>query len=329
MKGIDVSSYQSNIDFKAVKNSGIEIVYIKATEGVTWTDPCLTQNYQNAKNARLKVGFYHFLRANNPINEAQHFLDATKNFDADCKYAIDVEITLGQTAEQISDNVVKFAEYLKQQNKGVCLYTYSNFYNNNLTDVVKNYPLWIANYSNTEPSVPHTGWQYSENGQVPGILGNCDMDTFADNILLDFNAPVITIKPVQQPQTGDNNIRNLQHTLNVLKIPDYQGRALVEDGFTGARTVSAVKKFQQIVGISSDGIAGQNTWNAINTIFTKPYAYYSTNAIIVRYLQYRAGTVIDGIWGWRTDRLIKTWQSNHGLYPDGKVGNNTWGAMLS
>ncbi len=36
MKGIDISSYQQNVDFQKVKNSGIDIVYIKATEGINY-----------------------------------------------------------------------------------------------------------------------------------------------------------------------------------------------------------------------------------------------------------------------------------------------------
>ena len=38
-QGIDVSSWQGNIDFASVKNSGIEIVYIKSSEGSTYIDP--------------------------------------------------------------------------------------------------------------------------------------------------------------------------------------------------------------------------------------------------------------------------------------------------
>ncbi len=55
-EGIDVSSYQGEIDFKKVKEDGIEIVYIKATEGTTYIDPYLERNYQRAKENGLKVG---------------------------------------------------------------------------------------------------------------------------------------------------------------------------------------------------------------------------------------------------------------------------------
>ena len=74
MKGIDISSYQQNVDFIKVKNNGIEIVYIKATEGITYNNPMLKPQYCGAIAAGLKIGFYHFLRANDPILEAKHFL---------------------------------------------------------------------------------------------------------------------------------------------------------------------------------------------------------------------------------------------------------------
>ena len=58
-EGVDVSNWQRNIDFTEVRNAGIQIVYIKASEGTTFIDPYLEQNYANAKANNLKVGFYH------------------------------------------------------------------------------------------------------------------------------------------------------------------------------------------------------------------------------------------------------------------------------
>ena len=46
-----------------MKNAGIQIVYIKASEGTTFKDPYLEQNYINAKANGLKIGFYHYLTA--------------------------------------------------------------------------------------------------------------------------------------------------------------------------------------------------------------------------------------------------------------------------
>ena len=63
--GIDVSNWQGYIDYSQVKASGVEVVYIKASEGTTFKDPYFEYNYENAKANGLKVGFYHFLTATN------------------------------------------------------------------------------------------------------------------------------------------------------------------------------------------------------------------------------------------------------------------------
>ena len=62
-QGIDVSGYQRNIDFKKVKEDGIDIVYIKASEGSNYIDSHFERNYEQAKKYGLKIGFYHYVTA--------------------------------------------------------------------------------------------------------------------------------------------------------------------------------------------------------------------------------------------------------------------------
>ena len=126
MKGIDISNYQTNINFATMKANGVEIVYIKATEGLSWNNPQLLTQYNKARNAGLKIGFYHFIRMNDPVAEAKHFLSKVNGLHVDCKYAIDAENR--DEAAGLSSRIRKFADYLISQNKEVCLYTYLNFY---------------------------------------------------------------------------------------------------------------------------------------------------------------------------------------------------------
>ncbi|MBU3182189.1 GH25 family lysozyme [Clostridium psychrophilum] len=162
MKGIDISSYQQNVDFVKVKKSGVEIVYIKATEGITYTNPLLESQYSGAMAAGLKIGLYHYLRENDPILEADHFIDAINELSANCKYVIDVEVALGQAVSKISSNVRLFADRLLANNYEPCIYTGDNFYANNLNDTVKDIPLWVAHYGVTKPdAVSYIGFQYS------------------------------------------------------------------------------------------------------------------------------------------------------------------------
>lgn len=93
-EGIDVSGWQGNINYAEVKQSGIEIVYMKASEGKSFIDPYFNQNYENAKANGLKVGFYHYLIARSneeAIEEARFFVSVISGKEPDCRLAMDFE----------------------------------------------------------------------------------------------------------------------------------------------------------------------------------------------------------------------------------------------
>lgn len=327
MKGIDIYSGQGNVDFNAVKSSGIEIVYIKATEGVTYTDPTVRDFHSKAKAAGLKVGFYHFLRANNPVLEAQHFLDIVKDLPADCKYAIDVEIVLGQTAQQLQNNVRQFADYLKQQGKESVIYTYRSFFEDylNILDI----PLWIAEYGVSKPktNVPYVGFQYSETGRVPGISGNVDLDEFSEGIFLGNSSSVQFVKlAAEAPKcVADDTIKIIQQQLNTLLK-----KGLAVDGLEGPLTTAAIKEFQGIMGLTQDGIWGPKTAGAVGEIYSRPMdgVPYRHMEYATRYIQFRVGTGVDGTFGNQTKIAVQNWQAKHGLVADGIVGPATWSKLL-
>lgn len=92
MKGIDIYSNTIITDWKALKEDGVEAVYIKATEGVTYVNSLMDSQYKNAKALGLKVGFYHFARANAPAEEYKHFMDAIAKYQQDLKPVLDYEV---------------------------------------------------------------------------------------------------------------------------------------------------------------------------------------------------------------------------------------------
>ncbi|KAF9550608.1 hypothetical protein CPC08DRAFT_322352 [Agrocybe pediades] len=70
-KGIDVSHWQGNINWGAVKSSGVSFAYIKATEGTTYKDPQFSSNYVGATNVGIIRGGYHFARPSESSGAAQ------------------------------------------------------------------------------------------------------------------------------------------------------------------------------------------------------------------------------------------------------------------
>ena len=69
LKGIDVSSWQGNIDWGTVKNQGIDFAIIRTGYGKTapevQTDAYFEQNYSGATANGIKVGAYHYSYAEN------------------------------------------------------------------------------------------------------------------------------------------------------------------------------------------------------------------------------------------------------------------------
>ena len=119
-EGIDVSDWQGYIDYKQVKNSGIDIVYIKASQGNNIKDPYFEINYENAKANGLKVGFYHFLTAVNEEEakqQATFFASIISGKQVDCKLALDYEQFGRVGKEQINQIAMAFIQKLKELTK--------------------------------------------------------------------------------------------------------------------------------------------------------------------------------------------------------------------
>ena len=126
-EGIDVSNWQGHIDYDRVKASGIDIVYIKASQGKNITDPFFKVNYNNAKSNRLKVGLYHFLLARNDdeaVQEAEYFSSVISATSPDCKLAMDFENFGNLTREEINRISNIFLEKVKElTGKEVIIYS--------------------------------------------------------------------------------------------------------------------------------------------------------------------------------------------------------------
>lgn len=196
-EGIDVSNWQRNIDYSQVKNSGVQIVYIKASEGTTFKDPYLEQNYSNAKANGLKVGFYHYLTATSVWQaraQADFFASVIEGKDVDCKLAMDYEEFFGEGKIEINEIALAFMKRVKEiTKKDVIVYSNLNNVKNTFGDDVANEGrLWLAYYSNTQNLINvnsswtnYIGLQYTSSGQVPGISGNVDKNRFSKEIFME------------------------------------------------------------------------------------------------------------------------------------------------
>ena len=194
-QGIDVSSWQKTVDYAKVRADGIDIVYMKASEGRTYRDPYFQTNYQNAKANGLKVGFYHFLRATNVSQarqEAEFFASVIQGLEPDCRLAMDFETFGNLTTSEINQIGLTFLKRVEELT-GKKMVVYSNTYTARTIwsqEIASQYPLWVAQYGPENPSDngkwnSWIGFQYTDKGRVNGINGYVDRDYFTEDILLE------------------------------------------------------------------------------------------------------------------------------------------------
>lgn len=210
-EGIDVSNWQGYINYNSVKSSGINIVYIKSSQGANIKDEYFDINYENAKANGVKVGFYHYLTARSieeAENEATFFASVISGKTPDCKLAMDFESFGDLSVEEINNISLAFLETVKRlTNKEVVIY--SDLYNSQNTfseELAQNYGLWLAYYGN-DLSYLETRWQnyvglqYTDRGNVSGVSGGVDRDIYTKEIFLDNNEVI-------------SNIQNPNNTIN-------------------------------------------------------------------------------------------------------------------
>ncbi len=192
--GIDVSIWQGKIDYEKVSSDGINIVYIRSSEGNSYVDPYYLRNYNNAKQQGLKVGFYHYLTAttkNDAIEQADFFVSLVSGLAPDCRLAMDFEQFGELSVEQINEISIAFLERVKERS-GKEVVIYSDAYNaRNIfsEELAKKYPIWVAEYDVEEPESngkwnEWIGFQYSNVGDIKGISTSVDLDYFTQEIFL-------------------------------------------------------------------------------------------------------------------------------------------------
>lgn len=238
-EGIDVSSWQGEIDFSQVKASGIEVVYIKSSEGFRSVDSYFEQNYANAKNAGLKVGFYHYVTARSvedAVKQANFFVSTISGKNPDCKLAMDFESFGSLGREEINQIALTFMQTVKNVS-GKDVIIYSDEYNANSTfeSNLAIYPLWVAQYEVSEPTVREhwsnwAGWQYTDRGEVPGISSYVDRDKFTNEVFLDDTSEVPDV-PTDKPD------ENERYTTITIRYGDTLSELAIEYNTTVERLV--------------------------------------------------------------------------------------------
>lgn len=186
--GIDVSKFQRDINWEAVKQMQVDKIrisfaFIKATEGITRQDAAFKRNWKKAGDAGLIRGAYHFFYATrDPIKQSVNFRNVVQLTSGDLPPVLDIEMHNNQPAAVIRSTArIWLEEMEKAYGIKPIIYTNLKFYNTYLGDEFNDYPLWIAHYYQKErPRVNREWlfWQHSDIGRVNGIKTIVDFNVF-------------------------------------------------------------------------------------------------------------------------------------------------------
>ena len=187
MIGIDVSSWQSDIDFKKVKDSGVEFVIIRIgfghKKGEIIYDNRFSEYLKSAKENGLRVGLYFYSYAKNvkeSSEQAKWIIEALNGESLDLPIAFDWEIFGGFNNYNLSLtdlNLIGEAFIKKINSAGYegMLYS-SKYYLENMWNL-NEYKTWLAHYiDKTNYKGEYYIWQLSNTGKVNGIKGDVDLN---------------------------------------------------------------------------------------------------------------------------------------------------------
>ena len=190
--GIDVSSWQGDINWAKVKRAGVEFAYIRVgyrgyVYGGLSLDPKFENNLKDAQKYGIKCGVYFYSVSANEdeaVKEAEFVLDALKGRSLQLPVYCDIEHVgdrvAGMTPAQRTNTALAFVNRIRAGGFSAGIYTYFNYYNNYLEgSKISNESIWIAYYTENYErvkNIPYVAWQYTSKGSVDGISTRVDMN---------------------------------------------------------------------------------------------------------------------------------------------------------
>ncbi len=216
-RGIDVSHWQGDIDWNAVRASGVEFVFVKVggrdSDGDLYEDAYFRKNLAGANAAGLRTGVYFYSEAiteAEAIEEADYICGRIYNYNITMPVVLDYEFCGNGKACRLRDawqDVVTrtsvcsaFCQRVQKYGYTPCIYANKTTLKNTLDGeaLAKYYKIWVAQYyylpggadgeyyhdypwRNTNYEGTYDFWQFSSQGYINGIAGYVDLDYWFDD----------------------------------------------------------------------------------------------------------------------------------------------------
>jgi len=193
--GIDVSSWQYDIDWQAVADAGAEFAIIRigyrgSESGKLNPDKYAQKNLEGAAAAGLDIGVYFFSQAltrEEAEEEAYYVLEVIKDHNITMPVVFDWEKVHGEASRSenmdrrtLTDCAKTFLETIELSGYNAMVY-FNPHQSRNLyyLSELKEYDFWLASYTD-RMDFPYKVdmWQYTDQGRIPGIETDCDFNVY-------------------------------------------------------------------------------------------------------------------------------------------------------
>ena len=185
-RGIDVSKYQGDINFKKVKDSGVEFAIVRIGYGQyeSQKDEKFERNYEGFKEVNIPIGVYLYSYATSVVDarkEAEVVLKWLNGRELNLPVYYDIEdksqVNLGKKV--LTSMCETFCDTIEKAGYWAGIYANKYFFTTYLDyeKLQEKYTIWVAQYNDTNTyRGKYDMWQYTSSGKVNGISGNVDMN---------------------------------------------------------------------------------------------------------------------------------------------------------
>ena len=191
--GVDLSKYNGNVDFKKLKDAGIQFAMLRLGSrgygsGTITLDDKFVEYAQNAAVSGIMTGAYFYSSAINEteaVEEANYIVGAVSGFNVKYPIAIDIERVSGDssrteklTNEERTKIVKTFCDTVRGYGYNPIIYSTRDMLISGLNlEELDEYDVWLADEKiPTDYPYRFSIWQYSQRGNIEGVDGDVDLD---------------------------------------------------------------------------------------------------------------------------------------------------------
>lgn len=207
-KGIDISTWQSKVNFDKVKKAGYTFVIIRAGYNLT-ADNRFAEHIKAAHSAGLDIGVYWFYSmSSTALSQAGKVLELIapyKNYitmPVFCDYECSVNYAhMTQSCEAFCEVVAK---------AGYQTGVYSNTSRlSNCPTLLKKYNIWCADWTGKCGITNAKIWQKTDKGTVDGVIGSVDVNILYDTSIIKKPLPdATTNKAIREYYKADDFVKS-------------------------------------------------------------------------------------------------------------------------